>query len=153
MKPQSIFFAIIAGLILFPGAIRAQYAIGWFTIDGGGGASSGAAVSGTFALAGTIGQSDAGPALSGGGFSVTGGFWSFLGTAGSPVPTLRIWLAGTNAVISWPNPSDGFQLQETPMSGDSMSWNNVSQTPTVVGSDQQVTVPANTGNRFYRLKK
>jgi hypothetical protein len=43
----------------------------WFTIDSGGGTSLG----GALALSGTIGQCDAGATLSGGGFSLTGGFW------------------------------------------------------------------------------
>ncbi len=51
-------------------AARAQLSIDWYTIDGGGGASSG----GTFALTGTIGQPDAGT-QSGGGFECAGGFW------------------------------------------------------------------------------
>jgi len=131
-----------------------QSAVDWFTLDGGGGASSGSGAFGSFAVVGTIGQPDAGPALSGGGYSVTGGFWSFLGGGtDSSAPMLRIWLAGTHAVIAWPNPSTGFELQESPTLGAPANpWNNVSQTPTVVGAERQVTVPA-TGGRFYRLRK
>ena len=43
----------------------------WHTIDGGGGTSTG----GGFELAGTIGQHDAGPAMTGGTFELRGGFW------------------------------------------------------------------------------
>jgi len=50
---------------------QAQLSIPWFTIDGGGGVSSG----GSFSLSGTIGQHDAGPQLAGGAFALTGGFW------------------------------------------------------------------------------
>jgi hypothetical protein len=50
---------------------QGQLAINWSTIDGGGGTSSG----GTFSLSGTIGQPDAGAAISGGTFTVLGGFW------------------------------------------------------------------------------
>jgi hypothetical protein len=42
----------------------------WWTVDGGGGQSSG----GTFAVSGTAGQPDAGT-LTGGDFTLTGGFW------------------------------------------------------------------------------
>ena len=51
----------------------AQYAIEWYTVDGGGGYSAG----GTFELDGTIGQPDAGPAatMTGGTFELAGGFW------------------------------------------------------------------------------
>lgn len=46
--------------------------LGWFTVDSGGATwSSG----GNYALAGTIGQPDAGPTLSGGPYNLAGGFW------------------------------------------------------------------------------
>ncbi len=47
-----------------------SYDLPWWTIDGGGGASSG----GAYELAGTSGQHDAG-VLSGGRYELTGGFW------------------------------------------------------------------------------
>ncbi|MBI1825497.1 MAG: hypothetical protein HY287_10080 [Planctomycetes bacterium] len=47
-----------------------NFEITWFTIDGGGGKSTG----GQFELQGTIGQPDAGK-LAGGQFELTGGFW------------------------------------------------------------------------------
>ncbi|QQS08468.1 MAG: hypothetical protein IPK69_10790 [Phycisphaerales bacterium] len=56
----------------------AQPTIDWYTIDGGGGTSSG----GLFTLSGTIGQPDAGAPMSGGSFTIVGGFWA----AGSPIP-------------------------------------------------------------------
>ena len=49
-----------------------DYAIDWWTIDGGGGTSS--SLTG-FELTGTIGQWDAGTLLSGAGYELTGGFW------------------------------------------------------------------------------
>jgi len=52
-----------------------QYTIPWSTIDGGGATSSG----GNFALTGTIGQPDASSfsaPMSGGSFSLVGGFWT-----------------------------------------------------------------------------
>jgi len=47
------------------------YAIDWFTIDGGGGTSTG----GGYSLSGSIGQPDAGPAQAGGSYALQGGFW------------------------------------------------------------------------------
>jgi hypothetical protein len=53
-------------------AASAQLAITWYTIDGGGGTSTG----GTFSLSGTIGQPDASTtAHTGGTFSLAGGYW------------------------------------------------------------------------------
>jgi hypothetical protein len=46
--------------------------LSWNTIDGGGHTFS---TGGGFSLGGTMGQADAGPALTGGSFAVTGGFW------------------------------------------------------------------------------
>jgi hypothetical protein len=47
-----------------------EYEIGWYTIDGGGGRSSG----GSYTLTGTIGQPDAAYSA-GGGYELLGGFW------------------------------------------------------------------------------
>jgi len=45
--------------------------ISWFTVDGGGGQSHG----GPYTLSGTAGQHDAGYVLSGGDYTLAGGFW------------------------------------------------------------------------------
>lgn len=52
----------------------------WWTMDGGGGTSQG----GDYSLSGTIGQSDAGPSLTGGEFSLQGGFWGAARSAAPP---------------------------------------------------------------------
>jgi hypothetical protein len=52
--------------------IAKGYTLDWWTIDGGGAMWSAGE---TLQLSGTIGQVDAGPALAGGGFELTGGFW------------------------------------------------------------------------------
>jgi hypothetical protein len=46
------------------------YAIDWWTVDSGGGSSSG----GRYGLSGTIGQPDAGE-MAGGDYTLSGGFW------------------------------------------------------------------------------
>jgi hypothetical protein len=53
-------------------ALADTFDLNWWTVDGGGDMNT---VGGTFTLSGTIGQPDAGPAMTGGGFSLTGGFW------------------------------------------------------------------------------
>ncbi len=76
MKNKTISFIsrLIVSIILlaiFNGpAASAQYELSWYTIDGGGGRSTG----GDFALTGTIGQPDAAYS-SGGNFELLGGFW------------------------------------------------------------------------------
>ncbi len=48
-----------------------SYEIAWSTFDGGGQTSTGS----TYALTGTMGQPDAGMTLSGGTYTLAGGFW------------------------------------------------------------------------------
>lgn len=59
----------------------AQFSISGFTVDGGGGRTTG----GTYAVSGTIAQPDAGR-LSGGSYSVSGGFWGGGGGGVSGIP-------------------------------------------------------------------
>jgi uncharacterized membrane protein len=59
-------------------AAPAQYAMDWWTVDGGGGTVSG----GSYSLSGTVGQSDAGSALEGGTYRLVGGYWSGIGAVG-----------------------------------------------------------------------
>ena len=54
-------------------AIAGDYNLDWYTLDGGGDMWC---TGGDFELSGTIGQPDAGVAMTGGGFELTGGFWA-----------------------------------------------------------------------------
>jgi hypothetical protein len=137
---------ILVGVFTAVTAVAQNYAINWYTIDAGGGESRG----GEYTVHATIGQLDAG-AMSGGGYFLAGGFWHGFETEIAPPPLLRITRVGPNAVIAWPNPSTGFELQESPMLPG--SWSNVSQGPMVVGDEKQVTVSPTIGGRFYRLQK
>ncbi len=72
-----ILIAAVAGTV-----VAATYDLGWHTLDGGGQMFS---TGGQYSLGGTIGQVDAGPAMSGGRFQVVGGFWTLGGDI--PPPT------------------------------------------------------------------
>jgi uncharacterized membrane protein len=78
--------------LLIPALSHAQtYSIDWYKIAGGGGTSAGASGAIVYSASGTIGQQDAGGALTGGGYSLTGGFWSIISvvqTANSPTLTI-----------------------------------------------------------------
>lgn len=127
---------------------HAQYAIDWFTIDGGGGQSSG----GAFGLQGTIGQPDAGMSR-GGTYTLRGGFWSAFGVVPTEgAPSLRIVHNGLNVTLAWPNPSSGFQLQES-LSLSAPNWTDLNAAPAVVGDEKQVNQTLNPGTRFYRLRR
>jgi hypothetical protein len=70
--PLILFAGIL--LVLLSGATfaqEAQLSLAWWTVDGGGGTSSG----GEYILSGTSGQPDAG-VLTNGEFKLEGGFWA-----------------------------------------------------------------------------
>lgn len=140
---------ILVALALSAVGLRAQsYSIDWFTIDGGGGTSTG----GVYSVSGTIGQPDAGH-MSGGNFTLDGGFWGIVAAVQTPgSPLLRIVLTATNTVVvAWPFPSTTFSLQQNtaPNAG---SWGPVTNVVNLVGSENQVIVAPPAGNHFYRLK-
>jgi hypothetical protein len=103
---------------------------------------------------GTIGQPDAGAAMTGGNYSVTGGFWSLIAAVQTPgAPLLTIALTHTNtAVVFWPSPSTGFALQQNSNVGTT-NWTDVGLNPSDNATTKSVVVPTSPGNTFYRLKK
>src|SRR3954453_2198971 len=115
-------FSIFAAFGVATGAVAQNYSIDWFTIDGGGGTSTG----GVFSVTGTIGQPDAGH-MSGGNYTLDGGFWGIIAAVQTQgAPTLRVVLTSTNTVVvAWPYPSTGFSLQQNPIVNVPASWANV----------------------------
>jgi hypothetical protein len=89
--------AAVGTFICVAASAHAQtYSIDWFTIDGGGGTSTG----GNYSLSGTIGQPDAG-LMTGGSYSLAGGFWSIQAIDIPGFPRLSITPAGNEVIISW----------------------------------------------------
>jgi hypothetical protein len=129
-------------------ALAQSYSIDWYTIDGGGGTSTG----GVYSVSGTIGQPDAGH-MSGGNYTLDGGFWGIVAAIQSPgAPLLRVLLTSTNTVVvAWPAPSTGFSLQQNTDLKTTV-WTGITNTVNVVGSENQIIVAPPVGNRFYRLK-
>lgn len=124
------------------GMARAQdFAVDWFTVDGGGGSSTG----GVYTVTGTIGQPDAG-ALAGGNYTLVGGFWGII--AAAQTPALNITSASPDSVtISWTPATPGFVLE---MSGSlsPAAWTNAPS-----GSTNPINVPTAGPTRFYRLRQ
>ena len=141
-----ICLASLVGIFVSTGSAQ-SFSIDWFTIDGGGGTSTG----GVFSVSGTIGQPDAGH-MSGGNFTVDGGFWGIIGsiqTQGSPL--LSVFVTSTNTVVvSWPAPSTGFSLQQN-SNLSTTNWSSVTNVVQNAGGNNQVTIAPPIGNRFYRL--
>jgi hypothetical protein len=147
--PSAVLFVITA--LFAVKALAQSYSVDWFTIDGGGGTSTG----GVYAVSGTLGQPDAGATMSGGNYSLTGGFWSLLSVVQTPgAPRLSITLTTTNtAMVWWPSPSTGFTLQQNTNGLGTVNWSNVVTSPTDNGTIKYVIVNPPTGHRFYRLHK
>jgi hypothetical protein len=141
----------LAVLMAWPVVVQAQqsFSVDWFTIDGGGGTSTG----GMYSVSGTVGQSDAGR-MSGGSFSLAGGFWGIISAIQTPgAPLLTILRTQTNTVVvSWPSPSTGFTLQQV-SNLDASVWSAPPESITDDGTNRFVIVSPQTGSRFYRLFK
>ena len=135
--------SILAGVFLFLGSTAAQYAVDWYTIDGGGGTSTGAA----YEVKGTIGQMDAGETLTGGAYALKGGFWAVYAVQTPESPILSIIVSGPNEVtISWEPDDTGWVLQAAGMLEFDMLWTNAPSGPT-----NPVVVPVTQPTTFYRL--
>src|SRR5271169_2408626 len=96
MKNFTLLFILLIPTISF----AQSYSIDWYKVAGGGGTST----NGQYAVSGTIGQPDASGAMTGGSYSLTGGFWSLIAvvqTAG--LPDLCVIYSGNSVIISWPN--------------------------------------------------
>ena len=124
-----------------------SYSINWYKIAGGGGTSSG----GSYTLSGTIGQPDASTTMTGGNYSLTGGFWaaiSVVQTAGAP--TLYISESGSTVTVYWQNVS-GWVLQQNNSLANPAGWTqNDNWSPNANGTNSlKLTSPA--GNSFFRL--
>src|ERR1039458_1949248 len=96
-----------------------SYSIDWYKIAGGGGTSAGA----TYQVTGTIGQPDASGAMTGGSYSLTGGFWSLISVVQMPgVPNLIIVPNGPNSVkILWPD-TGSYTLQQNSNLAATAGW-------------------------------
>jgi hypothetical protein len=144
----ALLFAV-AFLAELSGALAQNYSIDWYKVAGGGGVSSNE----QFTVTGTIGQPDAGGPLTGGNYSVAGGFWALFATQTPGAPLLRIFLTTTNtAIVSWPSSSTGFSLQVN-TNLNTAAWGAPAETVTDDGTQKFIIVNPPTGNRFYRLFK
>jgi hypothetical protein len=124
-----------------------SYSIDWYKIAGGGGTSTG----GTYQVSGTIGQPDASGAMTGGNYSLTGGFWALISVVQtSGAPTLYISHSGNTVTVYWQNVS-GWTLQQNNNLTTPAGWSGNSSWTTTNGTNY-LNVVNPTGNLFYRLE-
>src|ERR1035437_4557090 len=144
----SAWLGTTCALLVAGSALAQNYSIDWYTMDGGGGTSTG----GNYSVSGTIGHPDAGT-MSRGGYSLTGGFWALYALQTPEAPHLWVMRTPTNTVCVWWALSDtSWQLQATP---------NLAATGSIWTAHAYVTNGANCvyiespslGNKFYRLHK
>jgi hypothetical protein len=150
MKKLFLLLALVVGTTI---ASKAQsFSIDWFTIDGGGGTSTG----GVYSVSGTIGQPDAGR-MTNGQYSLLGGFWGVvevIQTPGAPLLSVE-QLAGGSVRVYWPLPATSFVLDQTSAitaPPASISWSQVPFPYQTNATHISVTV-APSGNKFYRLRR
>lgn len=120
------------------------FSIDWYKVSGGGGTSTG----GVYSVSGTIGQQDASGAMSGGSYSVTGGFWSLYAVQTSGAPWLTITHIGNQAIVSWPPSATGWTLQTNANLATPTTWGNYLGTI----ANNSITNAPPKGNLFFRLK-
>jgi uncharacterized repeat protein (TIGR03803 family) len=66
-------------------------------------------------------------------------------------PSLRIQLAGTNVVLTWPLSATGYVLQSANQVTPPVSWTTVTNVPVIVNFQYTVTNQISSGSRYYRL--
>ena len=145
MKTRLALFVLACALART--ALAQSYNLDWFTIDGGGGTSTG----GVYAVSGTIGQPDAGAPLTNGPYALTGGFWGGVipvQQVGAPTLFMTNLLNGSVKIIWLPN-TPGFVLQEAAaLNPTPVLWINAP-----VAYTNGVIIPAAAQTRFFRLNK
>lgn len=135
---------VLGLLIPVIGFAAPLFTIDWYKVAGGGGTSTG----GVYAVSGTIGQADASAPMTGGIYSLTGGFWSLYAVQTPGAPTLTITFAGNQAVVSWPPSATGWTLQ----TNNNLSTGNWGNYPDPVVNNSVTNSPPR-GNLFFRLTK
>jgi hypothetical protein len=142
-----LLFCLLASAFCLP-ALAQSYSIDWYKIAGGGGTSS----NGQYSVSGTIGQPDASAnnAMTGGNYSLTGGFWAFLSVLQTPgAPTLLISHSGNTVTVYWQAVS-GWTLQQNANLALANNWTTNTSWTTTNGTNY-LNVVNPTGNWFFRL--
>ena len=135
--------------LLTPAFSQAQsYSIAWYKIAGGGGTSMGTNGGTVYSISGTMGQPDASTAMTGGNYSLTGGFWSLVSVVG---PLLTISHSGNSVIVSWPATA-GYTLQQNNNLAVSAGWATTGYPVTTnANGTSSITITPPAGNLFFRL--
>ena len=128
-----------------------SYSVDWYKVAGGGGTSTG----GTYTVNGTIGQHDASGAMSGGNYSVTGGFWSLINVVQTPgLPKLIIVGNGSTSVkVLWLDPATNSYTLQQNANLATTNWVTSGFSITHASGTNFITITPPVGNLFFRLKQ
>jgi hypothetical protein len=144
---------LLFGLLIAEAGSTQPYSLSWYKIASGGGSSAGTNGSTVFSVNGTIGQHDAGGAMRGDGYSLTGGFWSLISVVQTPgVPDLTIERAGNSVIVAWPN-TGTYVLQQNGNLAASAAWATSGYTVTTnsPAGTNSITITPPSGSLFFRL--
>ena len=126
-----------------------NYSIDWYKVSGGGGTSTG----GVYFVSGTIGQHDAGGPMSGGSYSMAGGFWALISVVQTRgLPNLTITHSGNSVIVSWPN-TGSYTLQQNANLALANGWTTSGFSITTANGTNSITITPPPGNLFFRLKQ
>jgi hypothetical protein len=152
MKTIGFCLMLLASVLVHLSAHAQTYSIDWYKVAGGGGTST----STVYSVTGTIGQPDASGAMSGGNYSVTGGFWSLINVVQTPgLPNLVIVRNGTASVkVLWPDPAGNtYTLQQNANLTVTIGWVTSGFSITNGFGTNFCTITPPAGNLFFRLKQ
>jgi len=124
-----------------------SYSIDWYKVADGGGTSTG----GVFAVSGTIGQPEAGGPMTGGNYSLTGGFWSLYAVQTPGAPTLYITHTANTVTVYWQNVGS-WTLQQNGNLTLPAGWSASGGVSTSNGTNS-ITINNPAGNLFFRLEQ
>ncbi len=97
-------------------------------------------------------QPDAGGPMTGGGYSVSGGFWAIYAVQTLGLPNLTITFINPNSVkVSWPNTGSYTLRTNSNLTTPGGSWVGYGGTITTANGTNSVTFTPPRGNLFFRL--
>ena len=121
------------------------YSIDWYKVSGGGGTST----NGQYSVSGTIAPPDATGPMTGGNYSLTGGFWVAISVVQTPgAPALYISHSGNTVTVYWQAVS-GWNLQQNANLATA-NWSANTRWTTANGTNY-LNLRSPTGNLFLRL--
>ena len=144
LYPLNYVSLLLAGGLALPAL--GGYRIAWWNTASGGSRATG----GVYRVTGTVGQATPGVTAKAGVYSVTSGFQVIV-LQEAQAPELRIVSSRGQVVLAWSDATGLFVLEET-TNLSKPEWNAVAQAPRLTGEERRVTVPAESRDRFFRLR-